>query len=283
VLALVRVPAQPLRDAPTRAGVLQKQGGVREAISWALRQPGPRRILLSLFMFALLAAPVQGRERARGPAGASACVPRVSQVYLGCLFPAADEYRATIQDLLTLKEMFDRLQSAIAALALPSEMVRHYATVVIKAEIFQIARRDQKRYLYLLCFIAHQYCTVQDLLMDILLKVVQTAQNSAKREQQETYFEARTDRAGAVLELSAAFESSEDRWQKVKRIVLSETLSPNQKLRQLAALVGQESGMESATIRDRLSLLRRDNERTQKDADYYDALEGQSLWLQKRA
>jgi len=40
--------------------MLQKQGGIREALSWALRQPGPRRILLSLFMFALLAAPVQG-------------------------------------------------------------------------------------------------------------------------------------------------------------------------------------------------------------------------------
>jgi MFS family permease len=60
VLALVRVPAQPLRDAPTRTGVLQKHGGVREALSWTLRRPGPRRILLGLFMFALLAAPVQG-------------------------------------------------------------------------------------------------------------------------------------------------------------------------------------------------------------------------------
>jgi len=60
VLALVRVPAQPLREAPTRAGVLRKQGGVREALSWTLRQAGPRRILLGLLMFALLAAPVQG-------------------------------------------------------------------------------------------------------------------------------------------------------------------------------------------------------------------------------
>ena len=60
VLALVRVQARPLRDAPTRAGILKKEGGVREAVSWALRQPGPRRILLGLFMFALLAAPVQG-------------------------------------------------------------------------------------------------------------------------------------------------------------------------------------------------------------------------------
>jgi MFS family permease len=60
VLAVVRVQARPLREAPTRAGMLQKQGGIREALSWALHQRGPRRILLALFMFALLAAPVQG-------------------------------------------------------------------------------------------------------------------------------------------------------------------------------------------------------------------------------
>jgi MFS family permease len=60
VLALVRVQARPLRDAPTRVGVLHRQGGISEALSWALHQPGPRRILLGLFMFALLAAPVQG-------------------------------------------------------------------------------------------------------------------------------------------------------------------------------------------------------------------------------
>ena len=60
VIALVRVEARPLREAPTRAGLLKQQGGVREALSWCVRQPGPRRILLGLFMFALLASPVQG-------------------------------------------------------------------------------------------------------------------------------------------------------------------------------------------------------------------------------
>ena len=60
VIALVRVEPRPLREAPTRAGLLKQQGGVREALSWCVRQPGPRRILLGLFMFSLLAAPVQG-------------------------------------------------------------------------------------------------------------------------------------------------------------------------------------------------------------------------------
>src|SRR5207237_7974077 len=60
VLALVRVPATPIRAAPVRTGVLQRESAIREALSFAWQEPGPRRLLLGLFMFALLAAPVQG-------------------------------------------------------------------------------------------------------------------------------------------------------------------------------------------------------------------------------
>ena len=60
VLALVRVPSAPLAAAPTSAGKLASSGGVRQAIKWALHEAGPRRLLLVLFVFALLSAPVQG-------------------------------------------------------------------------------------------------------------------------------------------------------------------------------------------------------------------------------
>jgi MFS family permease len=60
VLALVRVPALSQQHTRGRPGVLTRRGGAREAVSWALEQRGPRRLLLGLSMFALLAAPVQG-------------------------------------------------------------------------------------------------------------------------------------------------------------------------------------------------------------------------------
>ena len=109
--------------------------------------------------------------------------------------------KANIHDLLTLKELFEKLQKPITALSLSPDMIWHYATIVIKTEIFQIARRDEKRYLYLLCFIIHQYYSLQDLLIDIVLKVVQTADNAAKRKQKETYFALRTDRGNATAVL----------------------------------------------------------------------------------
>lgn len=59
VLVRIRVPARPLAEAPTTSGELHKSGAF-SAVGWALRAPGPRRLLLGLFAFALLAAPVQG-------------------------------------------------------------------------------------------------------------------------------------------------------------------------------------------------------------------------------
>lgn len=60
VLALVRVPQASLAAARTSGGELKQTGGLKAGVKWALHEPGPRRLILGLFMFAMLAAPVQG-------------------------------------------------------------------------------------------------------------------------------------------------------------------------------------------------------------------------------
>jgi predicted MFS family arabinose efflux permease len=58
VLALVRVPRAELAAAHTSGGELKHSGGITPALRWAVRERGPRRIILGVFAFALLAAPV---------------------------------------------------------------------------------------------------------------------------------------------------------------------------------------------------------------------------------
>src|SRR2546430_5797627 len=60
VLAAIRVPEAELAAAHTSGGELAQSGGIRPAVRWAVGEPGPRRIILGVFAFALLAAPVQG-------------------------------------------------------------------------------------------------------------------------------------------------------------------------------------------------------------------------------
>jgi len=60
VLAVIKVPGAELAAAHTSGGELVQTGGVKTALRWALHEPGPRRIILCVFAFSLLAAPVQG-------------------------------------------------------------------------------------------------------------------------------------------------------------------------------------------------------------------------------
>jgi len=60
VLLVVRTPKAQLAAAHTSGGELVHSGGIRPAVRWAVLEPGPRRIILGVFVFALLAAPVQG-------------------------------------------------------------------------------------------------------------------------------------------------------------------------------------------------------------------------------
>jgi MFS family permease len=60
VLMLVPMPKAELAAVHTSGGELMLSGGVRPALKWAVREPGPRRIIFGVFAFALFAAPVQG-------------------------------------------------------------------------------------------------------------------------------------------------------------------------------------------------------------------------------
>jgi MFS family permease len=60
VLSVIKVPGAELAAAHTSGGELVQSGGAKTALRWALHEPGPRRIILGVFAFSLLAAPVQG-------------------------------------------------------------------------------------------------------------------------------------------------------------------------------------------------------------------------------
>jgi MFS family permease len=60
VLALVRLPKATPASTASASRKLAASGGVRRALKWALQEPGPRRLILGLFAFAMLTAPVQG-------------------------------------------------------------------------------------------------------------------------------------------------------------------------------------------------------------------------------
>jgi len=88
----------------------------------------------------------------------------------------------SIHGFLIIKKLHTEITPLLDKLALSPEATRYYAEWVIKAKVTQITDMvdDNRRYLHLMAFIAHQFKMWQDTLVDVLLKSVQHYLNKAE-------------------------------------------------------------------------------------------------------
>ena len=74
--------------------------------------------------------------------------------------------KENIENLDTFESLFDDVKPVIVKLGLSSELIQHYAQIVLKSRSFQIDRRKNRKYLYLIAFVFHQYYTLNDILTE---------------------------------------------------------------------------------------------------------------------
>lgn len=188
-----------------------------------------------------------------------------------------------LADWQLLSGLYGEVESVIAALGLSHEGLSYYARAVIKAEIFQVTRRDASdRYLHLLAFIAHQTFRLQDILIDALLQCVQTTLNAAQREHKEQYYQERGKRNQTISELITGLdEHLLTTFTNIQQIIADEQLSATEKVARIAQLIEQQEPQRSrvtAQVRE----LQQAVETTEHDRDYYAMLGKKSLRLQNR-
>jgi hypothetical protein len=149
--------------------------------------------------------------------------------------------KANIEDLLILQPLYHEVESVVAALDLTPEGVRYYANAVLKSRILQVSRRaDDDRYLHLVCFIAHQYRRLHDVLIDILLLTVQSALNACQREHKERYYAARIEQRQSLQALvedvaNGVFSPLTE----IEAIAFCEQLGDTEKLSHIRAVLSQ--------------------------------------------
>ena len=70
---------------------------------------------------------------------------------------------------------------------LSQETIEYYAGYTISANSSQLKTKKDKKYIYLISFVIHQYYFLQDLLIDILLATTKTNSNTSNRENNQNY------------------------------------------------------------------------------------------------
>jgi hypothetical protein len=185
--------------------------------------------------------------------------------------------REKANDLNYLSALYLELTPVLSAMNLNYEGIRYYAGSVIKAKIFQLNQRsDEDRYVHVVAFIAHQYYRLQDNLVDVLLSVVQSFQNSAQREHKEQSYEQQKARNQSLSGLLSRLDGDVfDLLRQIGRYANDDALSDTEKLNKIRELL--QGGKEEVYTELKTSL-----ERGLNEGDYYDVLEERSLRLQNR-
>lgn len=138
----------------------------------------------------------------------------------------------------TLHEMFLIISPVLKSLNLNVEGLRHYAQSVNKSQIFQISRKsDDNRYLHLVCYIAHQYYTLQDVLVEALIIAVTTSYNVAERSAKEQYYKTRNTQSDNVRHLLNSTQDVVEILNEFKTILTDPTVSDAEKIDALTRLV----------------------------------------------
>ena len=192
--------------------------------------------------------------------------------------------KANVMDLGTIGELYRPLHDIVRALDLTPEGLRYYAHSVIKAEVFQMSRRaDPDRHLHLLCFIAHQYFHLHDLLMDTLLMASRSASNTCKQEDRNQYYDGRADRQEAARSLVEQVERTAcNPLNRIESIAFQKRLPDAEKMRRIKDILRQR-GEQRQALEQQISRFKEDLQQVSEERAYFEVLEQKSVKLQNRA
>lgn len=191
--------------------------------------------------------------------------------------------KANIEDLHILRPLYHAVEPVVAALDLTPEGVRYYANAVLKSRIFQVSRwAEDDRHLHLVCFIAHQFLRLHDVLIDVLLLAVQSALNVCQREHKERYYAARIDQRQSIQALvESVSQGVFNPLAEIETIAFCEQLSDAEKMRHIQAVLSQGQEQRRA-VEAHLKQVQQQSQGGIEDADYYEVLASKSIKLQNR-
>lgn len=188
--------------------------------------------------------------------------------------------RESVKALLTIKNTYQVMLPLIKELNLHTETIKFFATWIRKAGNFQVQQlNENKRFLYIVCFIQHQYCLRQDYFADILLLSVRGTENKVNKSEKEAAHQNNNLNSQTIKLLSNSRISYK---QLIKRIdsIIKSTLPDTNKIGQIDQLLSeyrnqqlQEEAIDTS-IQQNLEEL--------SNVDYYTLLEDESLKLQNR-
>lgn len=199
-------------------------------------------------------------------------------------FKAVDQSqrpKAIKASLVLFKEIssyFEQVEPAVKQLGFTDATLRHYAHRTTQDRTSHIREHDSK-YLFLLCFLIHQYRVRQDTFVDMLLSCVKTADHATGRQRERLYFATNRARRSATLLTICSRHQYAHQIAQIRQVMSLEE-SAELKLARIDTVLGQTLPLtaDQQTLVDQLDSEMHRSEQTEKQT----LQSGRSAWLGNR-
>ena len=126
----------------------------------------------------------------------------------------------------TLKKIYDQLSDILPKINLSNEAISYYGKLVIKYQVNQLHQLagDTKRYLYLICFVIHQYKCWQDTLITIFKKIIRSFHNKANKSKEASHIDNVTTKNEHISNVSIGYNQYRSTLMSIEKDVKDKTI-----------------------------------------------------------
>lgn len=160
--------------------------------------------------------------------------------------------KASLALFKQVKTLFEQVEGAVNQLGFSDATLSHYAHRTGQDRPGHI-KEHESRYLFLLCFLVHQYRVRQDTFVDMILSCVKATEHITGRKRQQLYFATNRQRRSATLLTIRSRHQYARQIEQIRQVMALEE-EPVSKLARIGAVLAVEPPLtgEQQTLVDQL-------------------------------
>ena len=191
----------------------------------------------------------------------------------------AGKIKDNVKDYEHLERLFNTIRPILKNTGITIESIKYYADAVSRSQVFQISRRDENRFLYLISFIVNSFYELNDMLVLKVNKVVQQSRNSGEKDEKDQLFDNKMSKKELIKNVADGLVFKKQSLAAIKEVMYDPASSPVKKI-EAAILILEQDSIRDGEITGHLARANREIRRINSNADYYDSLESRSRKLQ---
>ena len=197
--------------------------------------------------------------------------------------PGAKKLNKSIEEFEKIKSLNVKTKGIMDCLNLPSEVISQYADYTIRSTKFQLSQlKPNKRYLYMIAFIANQFSRMHDALIDHFVQAVQASNHSALALFRENHFASRKGHGSRIYPFFHSLEKDVFTFiNGLENTLEANHLGDENKILEMKVMFANYKKTQPER-EEQMAEIRDDLFKASKEVGFYDALEAKSRALQRK-